>query len=155
MFIFSYFNTITYRKQSNITFFFGRKQKSIKCYIFFPLLLLNYLSFVSHCTKYSISFTPFLNLRKTKILDFLRYLEHSLSRTSSPFPWRFQIADVDYIYEQRWVVCSNQPATVSVFVKWVEVLGSIGLPFPSCFVIRECQVKENPERKKWHEQKIE
>ena len=32
-------------------------------------MLLNYLPIVSQCTKYSFSFTPFLNLWKTKLAE--------------------------------------------------------------------------------------
>ena len=74
--------------------FFGRKQKSIKCYIFSLLLLLNYLPLLSQCTNYSISFTPFLNLWKLRFREFFfRYLEHFLSQPFSPVPWRLKIAD--------------------------------------------------------------
>ena len=74
--------------------FFGRKQKSIKCYIFSLLLLLNYLPLLSQCTNYSISFTPLLNLWKLRFLEFFfRYLEHFLSQPVSPVPWRLKIAD--------------------------------------------------------------
>ena len=74
--------------------FFGRKQKSIKCYIFSLLLLLNYLPLLSQCTNYSISFTPFLNLWKLRFREFFfRYLEHFLSQPFSPVPWRLKIVD--------------------------------------------------------------
>ena len=74
--------------------FFGRKQKSIKCYIFSLLLLLNCLPLLSQCTNYSISFTPFLNLWKLRFREFFfRYLEHFLSQPFSPVPWRLKIAD--------------------------------------------------------------
>lgn len=74
--------------------FFGRKQKSIKCYIFSLLLLLNYLPLLSQCTNYSISFTPFLNLWKLRFREFFfHYLEHFLSQPFSPVPWRLKIAD--------------------------------------------------------------
>ena len=74
--------------------FFGRKQKSIKCYIFSLLLLLNYLPLLSQCTNYSISFTPSLNLWKLRFREFFfRYLEHFLSQPFSPVPWRLKIAD--------------------------------------------------------------
>ena len=39
--------------------------------LFSLLLPLNYLPLVLQCTKCSISFTLFLNLKKNKILDFL------------------------------------------------------------------------------------
>ena len=42
-------------------------------YIFF-LLPLNYLPLVSQCTKYSISFTSFLNIWETKIMGFFAIL---------------------------------------------------------------------------------
>ena len=45
-------------------------KKLLKIYIFSLLLSLSYLLLVSQCIRYSISFTPFLNLRKTKNLDF-------------------------------------------------------------------------------------
>ena len=56
---------------------------------------INYVPLVSQCTRYSISFTQFLNLWKTKIMDFFRYLDHLLSQTFSPGRWRFEIVDVD------------------------------------------------------------
>ena len=42
-------------------------------YIFF-LLPLNYLTLVSQCAKYSISFTSFLNIWETKFMGFFAIL---------------------------------------------------------------------------------
>ena len=64
-------------------------------------LFLHNMSVKRKCNKYSISFTTFLNLCKTKILDFFfRYLEYLLSRTFSSVPWRFEIADVDCRFKE-------------------------------------------------------
>ena len=54
------------RKQSSILKFL-KENKNQQCYIFYLLLRLNFIPFASQCTKYSISFSTFLNLWKTKI----------------------------------------------------------------------------------------
>ena len=99
MFIFSYFNTTTCRsseRQSSMkpnarkqsTFF---RKKSINWYIFSLLSSLKYLPLVSQCTKYNISFTPFVDLWKTKNFGFLAlsniYYYGSSRQRMSPVYW--------------------------------------------------------------------
>ena len=47
------------------------------------------------CTKYSISFTTFLNLWKTKILIFSAISNIHYVKLFHRVPWRFEITDVD------------------------------------------------------------
>ena len=66
---------------------------------------LNYLLLVSQCTKYGICFTTFLCIWKSKTLGFFCYHGHLLSRTFSPFPSTFEIADVDCVLMINYNVC--------------------------------------------------
>ena len=47
--------------------------------------------------------------------------------------------------------CSNRQTSVSVFVKWVDVVErslELVFPFSCCPVIRECEIEEKPHSKK-------